>query len=60
MYFSKFPQGNYDLSGNGNEKLVTDLMRRVKVRAKITNEEYSKAQIKKALEIKKKGIMTGL
>ena len=38
MYFSKFPQGNYDLSGNGNEKLVTDLMRRVKVRAKITNE----------------------
>ena len=38
MYFSKFPQGNYDLKGNGNEKLVTDLMRRVKVRAKITNE----------------------
>ena len=38
MYFSKFPQGNYDLAGNGNEKLVTDLMRRVKVRSKIVNE----------------------
>ncbi len=38
MYFSKFPQGNYDLTGNGNEKLVTDLMRRVKVRSKIVNE----------------------
>ena len=38
MYFSKFPQGNYDLTGNGNAKLVTDLMRRVKVRSKIVNE----------------------
>ena len=38
MYFSKFPQGNYDLAGNGNQKLVTDLMRRVKVRSKIVNE----------------------
>jgi len=38
MYFSKFPQGNYDLKGNGNAKLVTDLMRRVKIRSKIVNE----------------------
>ena len=38
MYFSKFPQGNYDLTGNGNAKVVTDLMRRVKVRSKIVNE----------------------
>jgi len=38
MYFSKFPQGNYDLKGDGNFKLVTDIMRRVKVRSKIINE----------------------
>jgi len=38
MYFSKFPQGNYDLKGDGNFKLVTDIMRRVKVRSKIVNE----------------------
>ena len=38
MYFSKFPQGNYDLKGDGSFKLVTDIMRRVKVRAKISNE----------------------
>tara|TARA_Y100001937_G_scaffold105194_1_gene145843 strand:- start:370 stop:903 length:534 start_codon:yes stop_codon:yes gene_type:complete len=38
MYFSKFPKGNYDLAGNGQFKLVTDLMRRVKVRSKIVDE----------------------
>ena len=38
MYFSNFPKGNYDIKGDGNKKLVTDLMRRVKVRAKIINE----------------------
>jgi hypothetical protein len=38
MYFSKFPQGNYDLKGDGNFKLVTDIMRRVKVRSKIIDE----------------------
>ena len=38
MYFNKFPKGNYDLAGNGQFKLVTDLMRRVKVRSKIVDE----------------------
>ena len=38
MYFNKFPKGNYDLQGNGQFKLVTDLMRRVKVRSKIVDE----------------------
>ena len=38
MYFSNFPKGNYDIKGDGSKKLVTDLMRRVKVRAKIINE----------------------
>ena len=38
MYFSQFEQGYYDLKGDGNEKLVTDLMTRVKVRAKIIDE----------------------
>ena len=38
MYFSKFDKGFYDIKGDGNEKLVTDLMTRVKVREKILNE----------------------
>ena len=38
MYFSKFPKGNYDIKGDGNQKLVTDLMRRIKIRNKIANE----------------------
>ena len=33
-----FPKGNYDLKGDGNFKLVTDIMRRVKVRSKIIDE----------------------
>ena len=37
-YFSKFPKGVYDIAGNKQFKLVTDIMRRVKVRAKIINE----------------------
>ena len=28
-YFSKFPKGFYDMKGDGNVKLVTDLLRRV-------------------------------
>lgn len=35
MYFSYFPKGTYDIDNSGREKLVTDLMRRVKVRSKI-------------------------
>lgn len=38
MYFSLFPKGLYDLRGDGNEKVVTDLMVRVKVRAKVLDE----------------------
>lgn len=38
MYFSYFPKGTYDLAGNGNLKLVTNLMQRVKVRSKIIDE----------------------
>ena len=37
-YFSKFTKGVYDIAGNKQFKLVTDIMRRVKVRAKILNE----------------------
>ena len=37
-YFSKFPKGFYDMKGDGNVKLVTDLLRRVKVRSKVINE----------------------
>jgi hypothetical protein len=38
MYFSYFPKGYYDLKNDGNLKLVTDLMRRVKIRSKILDE----------------------
>ena len=38
MYFSYFPKGYYDLTNNGNSKLVTDLMRRVKIRSKVIDE----------------------
>ena len=38
MYFTKFERGFYDIRGDGNLKLVTDLMTRVKVREKILNE----------------------
>jgi hypothetical protein len=38
MYFSYFPKGLYDLKGDGNQKLVTNLMRRVKIRSKVLNE----------------------
>ena len=38
MYFRNFERGYYDLKNDGNEKLVTDLMTRVKVREKIVDE----------------------
>ena len=38
MYFRKIEKGFYDLKGNGNPKIVTDLMTRVKVREKVINE----------------------
>jgi hypothetical protein len=38
MYFKNFQKGLYDIKGDGNQKLVTDLMTRVKVREKIVNE----------------------
>ena len=38
MYFNQFEKGYYDLKGDGQQKLVTDLMTRVKVREKIIDE----------------------
>ena len=38
MYFSNFPKGLYDIKGDSNKKLVTDLMKRVKVRSKVLSE----------------------
>ena len=35
MYFTKFPNMLYDIRGDGNDKLVTNLLKRVKVREKI-------------------------
>ena len=38
MYFSKFKKGLYDINNSGNKKLVTDIMTRIKVKAKIIDE----------------------
>ena len=38
MYFNYFPQLIYDMKNNGNEKLVTDLFRRVNIRDAILDE----------------------
>ena len=38
MYFSYFPIGTYDIKNDGNVKLVTNLMVRVKLRSKVLNE----------------------
>ena len=38
MYFKNFERGYYDLKKDGNQKLVTDLMTRVKVRDKVIDE----------------------
>ena len=38
MYFRNFERGYYDLKKDGNQKLVTDLMTRVKVRDKVVDE----------------------
>ena len=35
MFFSLFPKRTYDISGDGNEKLVTDILRRIKIRESI-------------------------
>ena len=35
MYFSKFPYIVYDSVGNGDFKIVTNLLRRVAIRSKI-------------------------
>ena len=47
MYFRSFERGYYDLKKDGNEKLVTDLMTRVKVREKIVDEAslYDKYEV---------------
>ena len=38
MYFRNFEKGYYDLKGDGQQKLVTDLMTRVKIRDKVIDE----------------------
>ena len=36
-YFDRFPTGQYDIAGDKNYKLVSDLFKRIKVRSKIQN-----------------------
>ena len=36
-YFNQFPGIDYDLKGDGNRTIVTDIFRRVKARSKIVN-----------------------
>ena len=35
MYFAKFPKIMYDILGDGNTTVVTDLLRRVKIKSSI-------------------------
>jgi hypothetical protein len=35
MFFAKFPKIIYDMQGDGNTKIVTDLLRRVKIKSSI-------------------------
>lgn len=35
MFFAKFPKIIYDIQGDGNTKIVTDLLRRVKIKSSI-------------------------
>ena len=37
MFFSKFPKIQYDIKGDRNEKIVTDILRRVKQRTKVSD-----------------------
>jgi len=37
MYFSSFPKIHYDSKGQGNPKIVTNLLRRVAIRTKVKN-----------------------
>tara|TARA_B100001057_G_scaffold499993_1_gene612867 strand:+ start:3122 stop:3649 length:528 start_codon:yes stop_codon:yes gene_type:complete len=37
-YFDRFPTGRYDIAGDKNYKLVTDIFKRIKVRSKIQAE----------------------
>ena len=34
-YFQQFPKLEYDINGDGNVKLATDIFRRIKVRSKV-------------------------
>ncbi|SVB56734.1 uncharacterized protein METZ01_LOCUS209588, partial [marine metagenome] len=38
MYFSKYPLYVYDIKGDGEETVVTNLLKRVAVRAKVASE----------------------
>lgn len=48
MYFEKFEKGFYDIAGNGDKKIVTDLFTRVKARENIIDDMslYDKYDIK--------------
>jgi hypothetical protein len=35
MYFTKFPKIMYDILGDGNSTVVTDILRRVKIKSSI-------------------------
>ena len=39
-YFSRFPTMIYDIKGNGNYKLLPDILRRVKQRAAIKQGQF--------------------
>ena len=38
LFFEQFPKLAYDISGNKNFKLVTDIFRRIKIRSNIADD----------------------
>jgi len=60
MYFRKIEKGFYDLKGDGNPKIVTDLMTRVKVREKVINEMslYDKYDVPSGEDLKTQHLNT--
>ena len=40
MYFSGFPKGLYDINGDGNFKLVTEINSRLVISSNLTNDVF--------------------
>ena len=53
MYFSYFNQGYYDLKGDGNNTLLTDLFTRLKINDSTSGYKCINAEVLKQINLKK-------